>query len=708
MSCMQFYQQSDTFYSCVYLLKDVEDVTADKEVSNKKASEETPPFCRNGDDDGRQNNKIPLEVNREEHIIPKVDVPAPYVGSGEDEKLDSVDYSSNGSSPEEEKERGDKRADDSAVDASAELSSEDGTAMLHVRESDWDADETGEVVEEVSVKDHLNNLSTNSPQFDELKEGATEDGADRVEEQVPISDHVVPRNEEEDSSIMSVPVKVDHDAEISNIITDSSSVCQPQTEDKMTLDEEADFTVQGPEIPPPEVENLPEHSRNGIVSPEEYEDQKSVRVIDPEVSDKGAVAADLDVVGNIALLTADHVGNTDATFLTAFTTSEETSCPDMSLSQGHHMEKDVSEAGDATLMTEDIVPSLERSEKMETDRSSASPGGESDISSLAVSPDVQDAGNEFAVTTGDTVDPVIECDLQTETQNSLFADDVALSVVDEDTKDLVFGVRSQTFHSEHIHWTQYETLATNEDMLGHEIEDCYYRVMDQYATQIAVSVTSYTEDLKTQKDVKTVIDVVETKEKAGVSIEKKEGENEEDYERTEISIMEATMDHNEWVTDNNYQVFPWLNRLPRDHTKTSQLPAEERSAVTVTTSTDLPPSTLSDENTENNKRVVAVQPMPQKVNVTFRIHYFTQSPYQMVAITGNQPELGNWMEFIPLERAMDGYWTAVMSLPAESHVEWKFAVLDKGEVCRWEECGNRLLDTGYGDDLLVHKWWGLI
>uniref|UniRef100_A0A3Q3XQZ6 CBM20 domain-containing protein n=1 Tax=Mola mola TaxID=94237 RepID=A0A3Q3XQZ6_MOLML len=356
---MQFYQQSDTFYSCVYLLKDVEDVTADKEVSNKKASEETPPFCRNGDDDGRQNNKIPLEVNREEHIIPKVDVPAPYVGSGEDEKLDSVDYSSNGSSPEEEKERGDKRADDSAVDASAELSSEDGTAMLHVRESDWDADETGEVVEEVSVKDHLNNLSTNSPQFDELKEG-------------------------------------------------------------------------------------------------------------------------------------------------------------------------------------------------------------------------------------------------------------------------------------------------------------------------------------------------------------KEGENEEDYERTEISIMEATMDHNEWVTDNNYQVFPWLNRLPRDQTKTSQLPVEERSAVTVTTSTDLPPSTLSDENTENNKRVVAVQPMPQKVNVTFRIHYFTQSPYQMVAITGNQPELGNWMGFIPLERAMDGYWTAVVSLPAESRVEWKFAVLDKGEVCRWEECGNRLLDTGYGDDLLVHKWWGLI
>ncbi|KAI3361671.1 hypothetical protein L3Q82_002038 [Scortum barcoo] len=111
---------------------------------------------------------------------------------------------------------------------------------------------------------------------------------------------------------------------------------------------------------------------------------------------------------------------------------------------------------------------------------------------------------------------------------------------------------------------------------------------------------------------------------------------------------------------------------------------------------------------ENNKKVVAVQPMPQNVNVTFRIHYFTQSPYQTVAVTGDQQELGNWKGFIPLERAKDGHWAKVISLPAESHVEWKFVVVDKGEVCRWEECGNRFLDTGCGEDLLVHKWWGLV
>ena len=100
--------------------------------------------------------------------------------------------------------------------------------------------------------------------------------------------------------------------------------------------------------------------------------------------------------------------------------------------------------------------------------------------------------------------------------------------------------------------------------------------------------------------------------------------------------------------------------------------------------------------------------MPQNVSVTFRIHYITHSPYQTVAVTGNQRELGNWKEFIPLERAKDGNWATVVSLPTESHVEWKFVVVDRGEVCRWEECSNRLLDTGCGEDLVVHKWWGFL
>uniref|UniRef100_A0A8C6UXY1 CBM20 domain-containing protein n=1 Tax=Neogobius melanostomus TaxID=47308 RepID=A0A8C6UXY1_9GOBI len=100
-----------------------------------------------------------------------------------------------------------------------------------------------------------------------------------------------------------------------------------------------------------------------------------------------------------------------------------------------------------------------------------------------------------------------------------------------------------------------------------------------------------------------------------------------------------------------------------------------------------PQASSTEESAESAKKVLAVQPMPQNVNVTFRVHY--------VALV------------VSLEKTKDGYWTCVVGLPAESHVEWKFVVLEKGEVCRWEECENRVLYTGYGDDLLVHKWWGI-
>ncbi|CAB1432265.1 unnamed protein product [Pleuronectes platessa] len=199
-----------------------------------------------------------------------------------------------------------------------------------------------------------------------------------------------------------------------------------------------------------------------------------------------------------------------------------------------------------------------------------------------------------------------------------------------------------------------------------------------------------------------------------------ETEKEDDYEKTEISIMEATMDNNEWITDSN-QVLPWMNitvpSFSQDHKTTDQPPADDRrpgSSFTGVSRVDTEPppptedkqtSSLSalDDNTEYNKKVVAVHPMPQNVNVTFSLHYLTRSPYQTVAVTGNQQELGNWKEFVPLERAKDGHWATMVSLPAESHVEWKFVLVEKGEVCRWEECGNRLLDTGSGDELTVHK-----
>lgn len=520
---------------------------------------------------------------------------------------------------------------------------------------------------------------------------------------------------------------------------------------------------------------------SAVVAPDIFAcDGENVTIpITAEVFDKASVAAVLDTVANVPSVIVeevscphlpsicqDHMEDnesfnetgfdsvTDADAcnnpsLTALLTSEEVSLLDMSFSQDQQSDQtrnkeDFSEVinGTASVMTEDMIatmcqmhlPSFEQRELRDNDIS-AGVGEESGISSMTVSPD---AGNEFDVIFEDMVLPAMDCDQQSEeqtgAQNSLFADDVAISVIKEDTAGMVFGPypssHSQPTLSAHTGWTNYESFAANEDMFGHEVEESYHRAMDQFAAQIAESVTSFTEELKKQTDVKVVVDVVEVKEKtARVSVEKKEEtkaeEKEEDYEKTEISIMEATMDHNEWIMDSTYQALPWMNlsatSFAQDQTQTNQPPTEERQCsstvadTTCTDTTDIQPSTevrqtstlfLVDESTENNKKVVAVQPMPQNVNVTFRVHYFTQSPYQTVAVTGNQEELGNWKGFVPLERSKDGHWATVVSLPTESIVEWKFVVVDKGEVCRWEECGNRLLDTGFGDDLLVHKWWG--
>ncbi|XP_014848891.1 PREDICTED: starch-binding domain-containing protein 1 [Poecilia mexicana] len=199
---------------------------------------------------------------------------------------------------------------------------------------------------------------------------------------------------------------------------------------------------------------------------------------------------------------------------------------------------------------------------------------------------------------------------------------------------------------------------------------------------------------------------------------KREVEGKEEDKTTEINIMEATMDNNEWITDGTDQVLPWMKPPSSQINPVSIENVQVSSSVDVTcTHADVPPVNeceedntvpLSDEATEPGKRVLAVQPMPQNVSVTFQIHYLTHSPYQKVAIAGNHFELGNWKDFVPLEKVKDGFWATVVSLPAESHVEWKFVIVERGEVCRWEECGNRLLDTGNRETLLVHKCWGFL
>ncbi|XP_062290440.1 uncharacterized protein stbd1 [Scomber scombrus] len=627
-------------------------------------------------------------------------------------------------------------------------------------------------------------------------------GTDQVKEDILTSDNIVVCGEEHDSSTMvlspvlpclSDPVKVDNlDDGLSSVTTDAKAQIS-------SISDFPDLSLDCQENQPESNENgttavLAEECIDQVyeshVSPCCKEEQ-SVQLINNDTFDKADVVACSDIDTNVpaSLMTeeisfphlpsicqgrqSEHM-ETNETFdemvvnsvteaavcdnasIGVLEMSEEITHPHMlaasqdQQSNQTQINKDFSEVttGLAPVMTKDINPttcqlhllSFEQNELRDTDISSPSVGEESGISSMAVSPDLQDVGNEFDTIVANIALPVIDCDPQpeehTKAQESFFTDDVAVSVIKEDTAGMVFGPYPshlpQQLQSDHTDKVNYESFAANEDMFGQDIEDGYQRVMDQFVVPIASNVTSLTDELKTQSDMKAVVEDVEIKEKKeAVSAEKKEAaeadeEKDEDYEKTEISIMEATMDNNEWITDSNYQVLPWMNlsvpSLVQDHTnqKTNQLPTDEGQhspslADVICRDTDTLPSTdvkqtstlaLVEENTE--KKVVAVQPMPQNVNVIFRIHYLTQSPYQTVAITGNQQELGNWKGFIPLERAKDGHWATVVSLPAESHVEWKFVVVDKGEVCRWEECGNRLLETGYGDDLVVHKWWGFL
>ncbi|XP_072228718.1 uncharacterized protein stbd1 [Leuresthes tenuis] len=380
--------------------------------------------------------------------------------------------------------------------------------------------------------------------------------------------------------------------------------------------------------------------------------------------------------------------------------------------------EELPEAGPAPDTTESIKPTVCQMQLLSFDQceltwSSSGVGEESGISSMTVSPDLQDP-DKCEMTpenvTLSVMDHFPKAEEQTEALSRFFNNE-ALSVT-EDVAGLVLGSIAQLSQQPHCEQPAgANTFTATDDMFGHE--DRHPGEMGQFTILVPTSDGCLTE-LKKEMAIKA--EVVESETEGAQKGEEKD--------KTEISIMEATMDNNEWITDANYQALPWMNlSMPPfvQNAHTDPLSTmEHHSSIPVgsaCTNTDSPPSTEVkqanilphvEENSENFKKVVAVQPMPQNVNVTFRTHYFTNSPYQKVAITGNQQELGNWKEFVPLEGAKDGLWATVVSLPVECHVEWKFVVLDKGEVCRWEECGNRLLDTGYGEDLVVHKWWGFL
>ncbi|KAJ0015490.1 hypothetical protein NQD34_009110 [Periophthalmus magnuspinnatus] len=387
----------------------------------------------------------------------------------------------------------------------------------------------------------------------------------------------------------------------------------------------------------------------------------------------------------------DHLANEEATVgIVANALIEETTSQDASKNSDLTAALDFSQAS--------AIKPMEQI-KLKDDAVS-SPSLESGISSMAVSPEMEEGSKEI----GQIVEfePMLSSQGATCTvfhaeekvSHNLFTSDGVATVTKEDVATMVIGdlTSSPVLLSEPEDISN-ESLVINEDSFGSEIEDGYQKEMEAIMMQV---VKSFSDDM-----TKEVAKKVEVKKEQACAASKEEGEK-LDSEKTEISIMEATMDHNEWIIDGSYQVLPWMNLTSsRDASSSKEGVELVESKLSAQTST-------TEDGAENAKKVLAVQPMPQNVNVTFRVHYLPLSPYQTVAVTGDQQELGAWKSVVPLEKTKDGYWSCVVGLPAESHVEWKFVVLDKGEVCRWEECGNRLLYTGYGDDLLVHKWWGFL
>lgn len=102
-----------------------------------------------------------------------------------------------------------------------------------------------------------------------------------------------------------------------------------------------------------------------------------------------------------------------------------------------------------------------------------------------------------------------------------------------------------------------------------------------------------------------------------------------------------------------------------------------------------PPSSL--ESRCHRENPAAPEDESRKVRVNFRVHYITDSPHQLLAVTGNQQELGAWGGFVPLQRASNGFWENVLCLSTGSRLEWKVVLVEDGRIQRWEEGPNRQL-----------------
>lgn len=194
--------------------------------------------------------------------------------------------------------------------------------------------------------------------------------------------------------------------------------------------------------------------------------------------------------------------------------------------------------------------------------------------------------------------------------------------------------------------------------------------------------------------------------------------------KNEINIMEAIMDSNEWLGTGppDTRDLPWLTQSKTGYEfkadiSSSQVPTtagggqppEEKVPPQdqIDVPEDVTTAVAKEEADLLSKKVGTVMPMPQLVQVSFRVHYITNSPSQILAVTGNQQELGSWESFVPLKSVENGFWFCTISLPLDCQVEWKFILVEEGKIQRWEECENRCFAvTGQEEEIYLNKDWG--
>lgn len=98
------------------------------------------------------------------------------------------------------------------------------------------------------------------------------------------------------------------------------------------------------------------------------------------------------------------------------------------------------------------------------------------------------------------------------------------------------------------------------------------------------------------------------------------------------------------------------------------------------------------------------------VTVIFVTHYYYNTPDQVLAIIGSGQYLGNWNPLLARQfnKTVSRYHNRLslaLFMPVNEKAEWKFVLLNKRyrRVIKWEDHGNRCLDTSFPDTAATRR-----